>query len=290
MPAYTTEQIRNVALVGHAGAGKTTLTEVLLHAAGVIPQVGSVEKGTTVSDFDDLEKQRQQSLYASICSLDHADAHINLIDTPGSPDFVGHALGALPAVELAAVVVNAQSGIEMITRRMLERAAELKLPRCIIINKIDADNLDLPGLVEQLQTTFGPACKPFTLPTGGGADVVNVFEQADGQADFFDVASAHTAILEQVVEVDEELAMMYLEGESLSAEQIHGVFEQALREGHLLPVFFTSARNTVGIAALLDFFAAFAPSPAEGNPRTFIKEDQPVQFSPDASAPAIQSV
>ncbi len=271
MAAYTTADIRNLALLGHGGAGKTTLVEHLLHAAGTIGHVGEVEKQNTVCDFEAEEKHHGHSLSSAVVHCDYQGRHINLIDTPGYPDFMGRALSALPAVETAAVVINAQQGIEMMTRRMMDRAADRQLPRLIIINRIDAENIDLPGLVEQVRETFGSECLPINLPAGGGASVIDVFTRADGEADFSDVASAHTAILDQVVEVDEQVAMTYLEGGELTEEQIHNVFEKALREGHLVPICFTSAKNDVGVSELLELIVKLAPSPLEGNPRPFIK-------------------
>ena len=155
MAQFATRNIRTVALVGHGIAGKTTLAEALLLKAGAIATAGSVERGTTVSDFEPLEKTYQHSLRASLLHLETQDTRIHLIDTPGFPDFIGQAIGALDAVETAAIVVSAQAGIEMITSRMMDWAAKRKLCRLVIINKIDAENVDLPKLLASIQTTFG---------------------------------------------------------------------------------------------------------------------------------------
>lgn len=173
MVSYTTESIRNIALVGHGAAGKTTLAESILFHAGKLTTPGAVEKGNTVCDFDPQEKAHQHSLDAALVNLDYNNAHINLIDAPGFPDFIGQALAVLPAVETVAVVINAQSGIEAVTQRMMERAAERRQCRMIIVNKIDAENLDLPALLEQIQETFGRECLPINLPTQGGTGVVD---------------------------------------------------------------------------------------------------------------------
>jgi elongation factor G len=272
MPHYTTENIRNIALVGQNDAGKTTLTEALLHQAGVINTPGKVENGNTVCDFDPLEKEHQHSLSTAFVSLDQDGKHINLLDTPGYPDFMGHSLSAFEAVETVAVVINATAGIEMLARRMLERAAEHKECRMIIINKIDAPELDLPGLVAQIKAAFGNECLPINLPADKGAKVVDCFFNPSGESDLGPVADAHTQIIDQVVEVDEELMEIYLEqGEELTPEQLHEPFEKALREGHLVPICFVSARNGTGIPELLDIFTRLMPSPLEGNPRPFLK-------------------
>jgi elongation factor G len=168
MADYATPSIRTVALVGHGGAGKTSLAEALLARAGAIATAGSVEKGTTVSDFDPLEKQFQHSLRASILHVDTPDARIHIVDTPGFPDFIGQAIGALDAVETAAIVVNASSGIEMITSRMMEWAAERHLCRLVIVNKIDAENVDCEAVLEAIRAAFGNECLPINLPADGG--------------------------------------------------------------------------------------------------------------------------
>jgi len=272
MVSYTTESIRNIALVGHGAAGKTTLVESILHHAGRLATPGAVEKSNTVCDFDPQEKSHQHSLDAALVNLDYQDSHINLIDTPGFPDFLGQAIAVLPAVETVAVVINAQTGIEAVTQRMMERAAERQQCRMIIVNKIDIENSDLPGLLEQIQDTFGRECLPINLPTNNSASVVDCFFNPAGDSDFSSVAAAHSALIDQVVEVDEDLMTLYLEqGEDLQAEQLHEPFEKALREGHLIPVCFVSARTGAGIKELLDVFVRLLPSPLEGNPEPFLK-------------------
>ena len=151
MANYSTEQIRNIALVGHGGAGKTMLVEALLHKSGTISTMGAIEKGTTVCDFDTQEKQHLHSLESAIASMDYQGSHINLIDTPGYPDFLGRALAVLPAVETCAVVINAQTGIEIVTRKMMETAKDRGLDRMIIINKIDTEQTDMSGLISQIK-------------------------------------------------------------------------------------------------------------------------------------------
>jgi len=269
---YTTENIRTVALLGHGGAGKTTLAEALLARAGAIQAVGSIEKGTTVSDFDPLEKSFQHSLRTSALHLDLPKVRVHLLDTPGFPDFIGQAIGALDAVETAAIVVNAATGIEMITSRMMEWAAKRKLCRLIIVNRIDAENVDLPQVLADLRNTFGKEVLPINLPAANGTKVVDCFFTPSGDADFSSVAEAHQALIDQVIEVDEELMARYLEqGQEIEAAELHEPFEKALREGHLIPVCFVSAKNGAGIDELLRIFDLLLPNPAEGNPPLFFK-------------------
>ena len=271
MAHFATENIRTVALVGDGAAGKTTLADALLAKAGAIPAQGSVERGTTVSDFDPLEKSYQHSLRASLLHFEIQGTRIHLVDTPGYPDFIGQAIGALDAVETAAVVVNASAGVQMITSRMMEWAQKRGLCRLIVINRIDAENVDLPGVLASIQQTFGRECLPINLPAGGGSRVVDCFFNPSGESDFSSVADAHRALVDQVVEVDEELMSLYLEQGEIAPEELHAPFEKALRDGHLVPVCFVSARTGAGVAELLDILVKLAPNPKEGNPPLFYK-------------------
>ncbi len=270
---YSTEAIRTIALLGHTACGKTSAVEALLHRAGMVASPGSLERGSTVCDHDPLERRYQHSLYSAIVHLQHGDTRIHLIDTPGYPDFVGQAISALPAAETAAVVINAQTGIEMMTTRMMELAQQRNMCRMIIVNKIDAENIDLPGLVIRIQETFGKECLPINLPAMGGSKVVDCFFNPSGDADFSSVAAAHRALVDQVVEVDADLMALYLEQGEIEPEQLHAPFEQALREGHLVPICFVSTRNGAGIAELLDVFVKLMPNPSEGNPPLFYRDD-----------------
>ena len=294
MPKFSPEAIRTIALAGHGGSGKTTLAEALLARAGAITGTGTVEKGTTVCDFDPLEKQFQHSLNASVVHLQHQDTRIHLIDTPGLPDFIGRAIGALPAVDTAAIVVNAQNGVEMITGRMMHWARRRDLCRMIIVNKIDAENVDLPGVLAKIQAAFGRECLPINLPADGSKRVADCFFNPSGTADFSSVEAAHSALVDQVVEVDEELMAKYLEKGEIEPEALHAPFEKALREGHLIPVCFVSARNGAGVAELLDVFVKLMPSPVEGNAPQLVKgtgdKAQPVRAVPDPKKHVIAHV
>ncbi len=285
--AYTTADIRNVCLVGPGHAGKTQLAEALLKAGGAISQAGSVEKGDTVSDFSPKERELGHSLYPSVCHLDHAGIHVNLVDTPGYRDFYGRAVSVLPAVETAAIVIDAENGIQTVTSRMMDAAKEQRLCRMIIVNKIDEEGIDLAALVDDIRATFGSECLPINLPAADCSAVVDCFFEPNGvDTAFSDVETAHTQIVDQVVEVDDELMELYLEqGEELTPEQLHEPFEKALREGHLVPICFASATTGAGVKELLDVFERLMPNPAEGNPPVFHKGEgddaQEVTVTPD---------
>src|SRR5207302_287894 len=238
--------------------------------SGSVQVAGSVERGSAVSDFDPLERAWQHSLRASVLHLETQGTRVHMIDTPGFPDFIGQSIGALDAVETAAVVINASSGIEMIASRMMDWAAQRKLCRLVVVNKIDAENVDLPSLLSAIQATFGKECLPINLPSDNGRRVVDCFFNPAGESDFSSVAEAHRALVDQVVEVDEALMSLYLEQGEISPDQLHSPFEKALREGHLVPVCFVSARNGAGVAERLDMFVKLLRNPGGGNPRWFI--------------------
>ncbi|MGH8323780.1 MAG: elongation factor G, partial [Steroidobacteraceae bacterium] len=217
----------------------------------------------------------------TICGFDFESTHINLIDTPGYPDFLGRTLSVLEAVEAVAVVVSAVDGVDTLTHRLMEFARERELCRLIVVNKIDSRDARTAEVLDELRSAFGPECLPLDLPAQHGESVADCFFLPEGRpvqrsedeaTDFSSVAAAHTQIVDQVVELDETLMAVYLEqGAELSPEQLHNPFEQALREGHLIPVCFVSAETAAGIPELLRIFARLMPNPSEGNPPPFRK-------------------
>lgn len=289
--SYRTEDIRNIALVGHAGAGKTSLTEALLHQAGAVATAGSVGRGDTVCDFDTLEQRHHHSLNPALAALDHQGRHINLIDTPGYADFLGPTLGALSAADAVVVVVNAQAGIEPMTRRMMSEAARQGLCRMILVNKIDADPDTLGALFQEVRATFGAECLALNLPAQHGSRVADCLMFDQGGADFASVADAHSRLLDQVVEVDEALMERYLDSGVVTAGELHAPFEQALRDGHLIPVLFASARTGAGVTELLDVLSQWAPNPLEANPHPFVDgKAHPLTPVQDADQPLLARV
>ncbi|MCY3540652.1 MAG: elongation factor G [Gammaproteobacteria bacterium] len=290
---HETNQILNVALIGSGGAGKTLLSEAILHAAKVTTTKGSVDAGTTVSDYLPREKSTQHSFNPTFLSFSFNNKHCTVVDTPGFHDFVGRTLSVLPSVETAVLVVDATAGIDTSTRRLFAAAGAQGRCRAIVINKIDADNIDLESLVDQIQQVVGSECLPINLPAEGGSKVVDCFgEVSEVETDIDDVASAHEKIIDQIVEVDEELMELYLEGEEdLPEESVRAAFGSALRDGHLIPIFFTSAHTDVGVNEFLDTAASLLPSPAAGNHPTFTvrsaKGERELVLDQDSSKPLL---
>lgn len=270
-----TDAIRNLALIGPAGTGKTTLAEALLHAAGAIKQRGRTERGDTVCDFEAREIAMGHSLDTAICHCAWQGTDINIIDTPGSTDFLPRATAVLPAVECAALVLSASGGLETGVRRMMKAAADAELGRLIIVNKMDTEPDKLDVLLAEIQEAFGRRCLPVNLPSDHGRKVVDCFFRDSGEAtDFSSIEEAHTQLLDQVVEVDEELMEAYLEsGQNVDPRKLHDAFEKALRERHLIPVIFVSAETGAGVTALLDYIVKLLPSPREANPPPFMRGD-----------------
>jgi len=282
----STHDLRNLALIGPAGAGKTSLAEALLAATGTVGSPGSVDSKDTVSDHTPEEHAHGHSLHASLLHFTHDDKHVNLIDTPGLGDFMGQAIAAMPAVETVACVIDPQAGFDVVARKLMQTAAERKLCRMVIVNKIDAPGnsgtgFDPAAAVELIQQHLGKTALPVNLPANGGKQVVDCFFNPDGDSDLGPVADAHTRIVEQVVEVDEDLMATYLEQGDVKPDQLHAPFEKALREGHLVPICFVAARphddpaKPVGIDALLKVIDELCPDPTEGNPRPFYKDAAP---------------
>ncbi len=286
MGQTATSNLRTVALVGHGAAGKTTLAESLLAAAGAISSRGAVEKGNTVCDFDAQEKEFGHSLNSALASFSWQGVLIHLLDTPGFPDFAGQAIAALAAVDTALVVINAQNGIELSSERMMKLAAARSVCRMIVINKIDAENVNLPALVGEIRERFGRECMLLDLPARQGSEVVELLGHDDGESDFESVAAAHRALIDQIVEEDEDLLARYLDdGVDPTPDELHLPFERALRAGHLIPILFVSAKTGAGIPQLLDVLARLAPNPAEGNPPPFYRGEPGGPVVPFAAEP-----
>lgn len=268
--AIVTADIRNVALVGQTGAGKTSLAEALLFAAKAIPTKGSVAKGSTVCDYDPQAKRLLHTLDPSVCGFETQGKLLTLVDTPGFMDFLGRSLAVLAAVETVAAVVSAKTGVGPVTQRAMDFAKDRGLAQLVIINKIDAQGANAEQVLADVRERFGKHCLPLNLPAQGGKAVIDVFSATSGAADFSSAEAAHLAIVDQVVEVDEKLMQDYLDQGDVKPAQLHDAFERALREGHLVPVCFVSAETGAGIAALLDVFVRLMPNPAEGNPPGFL--------------------
>ena len=258
-----TGNIRNIVLLGHGGSGKTSLAEAMLHKTGVTNRLGSVDDKTSTCDYYDEEKEHQHSIQSALINIEHAGKLINIIDTPGYPDFIGPAIKAIPAAETAVVVISAAAGIEINTRKMFNLAAQANMPRLIVINKMDAENIDLPELIKSIQETFGSQCRCANLPGADKASIIDCIENESGDSPLMDVAQAHTELIESVIEADDDLMESYLGGEEISTEKIASVFVKALKAGTLTPIVFTDARKETGVQELLDIIVNYTPSPRQ---------------------------
>jgi elongation factor G len=260
-----TGDIRNIVLLGHGGSGKTSLAEAMLHTSGATSRLGSVDDKTSICDYYDEEKEHQHSIQSAVVHVEHRGKLINIIDTPGYPDFIGPAIKAVPAAEVVVIVISAAAGIETNTRKLFETATSANKPRLIVINKVDAENTDLAALVKSIRETFGPQCRYANLPSADKESVVDCVDNSIGDSPLMDVSAAHTELIESVIEADDELMESYLSGEEIGAEKIAGVFVKALKMGTIVPILFTNARKEVGIAELLDLIVKCTPSPVQAD-------------------------
>ena len=296
MSNYATENIRTVALVGHGGSGKTSLVEAMLVRSGALAELGSVEKGNTVCDNDPQEKQVGHSLRMAVAHIDTAmpdltPVRIHVIDTPGYPDYVGQSLAALDAVKSVAVVVDATKGIELMTRRMMQWAKERNLCRMIVVNKIDAPDVNCEKILEELREAFGDGVLPINLPTKGYTRVIDCFDKDEGEADFMSVSEVHRAFIERVVEVDDETMEKYLEEGDADPSTLHAPITKALREHHIIPVCFTSAKKLIGIRDCMKVIIRHMPSPEEANVSLFKNPDHELHVtSPKNDLPVLAHV
>ncbi len=275
--------IRNIVLLGHGSSGKTSLVEAMLHTTGVINRLGNIDEKNTVCDYDDEEKERGNSIHSALAHVTYEGKTINIIDTPGYPDFVGSALFPITAAETAVIVISAAAGIEMNTRKLFQAAQKAGKAPMIVINKMDADNVDLTELVEQIRETFGSQCRCANVPNMDKTAVIDCIVNTEGESPVRDIADAHTNILESVIEADDDLMESYLGGEEITPAQVAGVFAKAMEAGTVIPIVFTNARTETGIKELLDLIAKETPSPADA-PDAILKDgdtETPVKADPN---------
>jgi elongation factor G len=280
-----TNDIRNVVLLGHGGSGKTSLAEAILHKTGATSRLGSVDEQTSICDYYDEEKEHQHSIKSTAVHTNYKDKLINIIDTPGSPDFVGPAIKAIGAAETALIVISAAAGIETNTRKLFELAAKAGKPRVLIVNKMDAENIVFADLLKVIQETFGLHCRCANLPSADRASVIDCTENKTGNSPLMDVSKSHTELIESVIEADDQLMESYLGGEEIAAEKIASVFVQALKSGTLIPIVFTDARKEIGVSELLDIIVKYTPSPVQAK-AVQLKDGQNVmELKPDPAGP-----
>jgi elongation factor G len=281
MPVVEPGKIRNVAVVGHRGTGKTSLVEAILFQSGAVNRLGTIEQGTTVSDWDDEEHKRQMSLAATVCHADWQGRKINLVDTPGDAGFQGDTLAALRVVEGALVVVSAVMGVEVGTGRVWNRAADLDLSRVVVVNMLDRERADFFRVFEALRAQLSDRCVAVHLPIGseheltGIVDLIHMTaytspeggkEAAAGEipSELADqVAEYREKLLDAVVETDEGLMERYLDGQELSPEEVASALKDGVTRGEIFPVAAAVATKNLGTTALLDLLVEGVPSPAK---------------------------
>jgi elongation factor G len=303
MKPTSPDRIRNVALISHGGAGKTSLAEAMLFDAGAISRMGSVDAGTATLDWDPDEQKRQQTINLAIASLEQDDTRITIVDTPGYADYQADVVEALAAVDAAIVVVDASAGVEVGTEEVWRLAEERKLPRFVFINKMDRENANYDAVLDQLKARFGPKIAPVYLPIGsadsfrGYIDVIeehaNVYEGGTPKEvpipDELQGAehSRRDALVEAAAEASDELMMKYLEGEEITDAEIGAAMHKGTREGSVVPVFVGSALKNIGVRELIEMIVKHIPSPAEVGTRT---TPDGKEIKPDPAAPFVAQV
>jgi elongation factor G len=299
MKEYTTESIRNIALVSHGSAGKTILAEALLHFTGATTRLGKIEDGTTVADFEEEESRRGISLSTSVLPVEYKGCKINVLDTPGYTDFVGEVISALRIADSAAVIVDSVAGAEVGTEIALSYCDVFKLPRMVIINKMNRDNANFHKALESVQVISDKRLIPVELPWGEKADFKGVLDlltmkaySGAGEtvneipADCKDeVDAARMQLIEAAAEGEDSLLEKYLEGEELSPDEVLRGFKKAVLAGNWVPVFVAAGSAEIGLATLLDAFINIMPSPLEAEPAVAQGKDGEEKLTPKDNQP-----
>ncbi len=307
MKKYASDHLRNVALISHGGAGKTSLAEAMLFTAKAINRLGKIEAGNTTTDYDPDEIKRQVTINTALAPLEWSGLKVNLLDTPGYFDFIGDVLGALRVADGVVVVVCAVSGVEVGTEKMWSIADEMNLPRVVFVNKLDRENADFGRTLGQLQQYFGLSVAPLQLPIGKENGFNGVVDLIAGKALYFEgeglevreddipdnlqeeAGALREKLIEAVVESDDELLLKYLEGEPLDPEEILRALRRSVLEGKVVPVLCGAATRNYGSQPLLDIIGHYLPSPADRGavtgklPRS--EEEEEVTRQPDPAEP-----
>lgn len=303
MRAYPPVKIRNVALVGHGGAGKTTLAEALLHRAGAIGRPGRVEDGSTVTDFDPEEQKRGLSVSVALAPFEWEDFKINVLDCPGYADFAPEAVAALRVADMAVFVVSAVEGVEVQTEIMWKAASALRLPRLIFINKLDRERASFERTLEQLQEAFGAGIAPLELPIGEEAAFRGVADLLSDTAITYEGGrsttgpipdemavrehSVHDSLVEGIVVADDELMERYLEGDVPSVKQLEETLAHGVASGQVFPVLCGSASKEVAVDRLATFICEIGPSPVDRPPLEVRAGETLSEVAPDPSGPPL---
>lgn len=287
------KSIRNVALVGHGSSGKTTMADTFLTLTNTISGSHSVDDGTSICDFDPEEKDHKNSIECANIHFQHGGNSFNVIDTPGYPDYVGQAICAINGVDTALIAINAQSGIEVNTRRVFEEAENAGCGRIIVINKMDGDNIDFPALISGIQEMWGNRCVLLNVPIGLGADFKGVVSTLkvpeDTSGAIMDPAEISEPLLESIIEVDEEVMERYFEGTPPTDEELSRLIVRAVKEGTLIPIVCCSAKQNIGVTEVLDAVNTCGLSPADRTVKAS-KDGSEIEIEADPNGPLVARI
>ena len=308
MKNYAAKDIRNFSVVGHGGSGKTTLSEAMLSRSGKINRIGSIESGTTVSDYHHDEHQRQISIHSSPLHLEWDDIKFNLIDTPGYLDFIGEAISSLAVVDAAVVVVHAVNGIEVGTEQVWNYASNYKLPKIIVVNGLDREHTQFDQILQQAKSNFGSNVFPLQLPVNAGPgfnQVVDVLRSelitysTDGSGKYSEeelpeewqekIKGLHEELIEYVAESDDTLLEKFFEDGGLSEEEMREGLHRAIQNQVFIPVFCTAATENIGVARLMDFISKYGSSPVDRATvqAENVNSEETIDVALDGSAPVV---
>lgn len=294
MSKHSVDQIRNIVFCGHGSAGKTTLVDKILTTFGGINRNPSVDDGTSICDFDEEEKQHQYTIESSVVHCEHGGKLYNMIDTPGYPDFIGQAIGAMRGADTAAIVINAQAGIEVNTRRVFNEAKKAGMGKIIVVNKMDADNIDFAALIDAIRELFGPACALLNVPIGQGADFSGVADTlkppADAAGALIDPNEINQSLLESIIEADEEVMERYFEGTPPTDAEIGKLIVKAVAQETLVPIVCVSSKTGAGMEELIEALS-ICSLPADAIARTAKNAaGEDVEVKADPAGPLVAQV